>query len=56
MKNGYGVAAKVFKALADHKINVVMMDQGSSQLNIIIGVNNKHFEQAIQAIYDAFIF
>ena len=33
-----------------------MMDQGSSQLNIIIGVKNKYFEQAIQAIYDAFIF
>ena len=56
MKDGHGVAAKVFKALSDHKINVVMMDQGSSQLNIIIGVKNKHFEQAIQAIYDAFIF
>lgn len=56
MKDGHGVAAKVFKALSDHKINVVMMDQGSSQLNIIIGVKNKYFEQAIQAIYDAFIF
>ncbi len=55
MKNGHGVAAKVFKALADHKINIVMMDQGSSQLNIIIGVKNEHFERAIQAIYDAFI-
>ena len=56
MKDGHGVAAKVFKALSDHKINAVMMDQGSSQLNIIIGVKNKYFEQAIQAIYDAFIF
>ena len=56
MKDGHGVAAKVFKALSDHKINVVMMDQGSSQLNIIIGVKNKYFEQAIQAVYDAFIF
>ena len=56
MKDGHGVAAKVFKALSDYKINVVMMDQGSSQLNIIIGVKNKYFEQAIQAIYDAFIF
>ena len=56
MKDGHGVAAKVFKALSDYKINVVMMDQGSSQLNIIIGVKNKYFEQAIQAVYDAFIF
>ena len=56
MKDGHGVAAKVFKALSDYKINVVMMDQGSSQLNIIIGVKNQYFEQAIQAVYDAFIF
>ena len=55
MKDGRGVAAKVFTALANKKINVKMIDQGSSELNIIIGVNNEDFEDAIRAIYDIFV-
>ena len=36
-------------------INIKMIDQGSSELNIIIGVKEKYFEDAIKVIYDAFI-
>jgi aspartate kinase len=55
MKNAVGVSAKVIKALADARINIKMIDQGSSELNIIIGVRNRYFEDAIRAIYNAFI-
>ena len=55
MKDGRGVAAKVFTALANKKINVKMIDQGSSELNIIVGVKNIHFNEAIRAIYNTFI-
>lgn len=54
MKNSTGLACKVFKALADEKINIKMIDQGSSELNIIIGVKDKDFENAIKAIYNTF--
>ena len=50
-----GVAAKLFTALADKGINIRMIDQGSSEINIIVGVANKDFEEAIRAIYNAFI-
>ena len=49
-----GVSAKMFSALADKNINIRMIDQGSSEMNIIIGVANKDFESAIRTIYDAF--
>ena len=49
-----GTAARVFGAVADAGVNVRMIDQGSSELNIIIGVNDSDFEKAMQAIYDAF--
>ena len=55
MKDGRGVAAKVFSALAKKKINIKMIDQGSSELNIIVGVKNIHFKEAIRAIYDTFV-
>lgn len=55
MKDGRGTAAKVFTALANQHINIKMIDQGSSELNIIVGVKNIHFENAIKAIYDMFI-
>lgn len=55
MKASRGVAAKVFKALAQENINIKMIDQGSSELNIIIGVRNCYFEPAIRAIYKEFI-
>ena len=49
-----GVAAKLFAALAEKNINVRMIDQGSSEINIIVGVENKDFEEAVRAIYYAF--
>ena len=50
-----GVSAKLFTALAEKKVNIRMIDQGSSEMNIIVGVENKDFEKAIRAIYGAFV-
>ena len=55
MKSNRGVAGRIFSALAHANINIKMIDQGSSELNIIIGVKNEDFEPAIQAIYDIFV-
>ena len=55
MKDSRGTSARVFKALAKENINVKMIDQGSSELNIIVGVRNCYFKAAIKAIYDEFI-
>ena len=55
MKSTRGTAAILFKALADSRVNVKMVDQGSSELNIIIGVAEEDFEVAMRAIYDAFV-
>jgi len=55
MKSASGTASKLFTALANKGVNIRMIDQGSSELNIIIGVNNRDFDVAIKAIYDAFI-
>ncbi len=55
MKETRGTAGRIFSALAHAHINVRMIDQGSSELNIIIGVANKDFENAIRAIYDIFV-
>ncbi len=50
-----GVAARIFAALAHARINVKMIDQGSSELNVIVGVNEEDFEQATRCIYDMFV-
>jgi aspartate kinase len=50
-----GMAAKLFTALADARINIRMIDQGSSELNIIVGVEADDFENAVRAIYKAFV-
>ena len=55
MKATRGTAGRIFSALAHSRVNVKMIDQGSSELNIIIGVKNADFEEAIKAIYDIFI-
>ena len=55
MKSTRGTAGRIFSALAHADVNVKMIDQGSSELNIIIGVENKDFEVAIKAIYDIFV-
>ena len=55
MKSMRGTAGRIFSALAHAHVNVRMIDQGSSELNIIIGVENRDFETALQAIYDIFV-
>ena len=55
MRSTRGTAGRIFAALAHAHINVKMIDQGSSELNIIIGVRNSDFETAINAIYDIFV-
>ena len=55
MKSTRGTAARIFAALAHKNINIRMIDQGSSELNIIIGVRNEDFEDAITAIYNMFV-
>ena len=55
MKKNKGIAARVFAALAHAGINIKMIDQGSSEMNIIIGLDSKDFEAAVQAIYDVFV-
>ncbi len=55
MVRSVGCAAKLFTTLAEAHVNIRMIDQGSSELNIIVGVDNKDFENAITAIHDAFV-
>ena len=55
MKSQRGTAGRIFSALAHVNVNVKMIDQGSSELNIIIGVDNRDFETAVKAIYDIFV-
>jgi aspartate kinase len=50
-----GVSAALFSALYEAGVNIRMIDQGSSEMNIIVGVENKDFETAIRAIYKAFV-
>ncbi len=54
MTSRQGTAAKIFEALAEKHINIRMIDQGSSELNIIIGVDTFDYEKAINAIYAKF--
>ncbi|MCD8308275.1 MAG: aspartate kinase [Clostridia bacterium] len=54
MSSSVGTSARLFKAMADAKINVKMIDQGSSELNIIVGVKNEDCERCINAIYHEF--
>ena len=55
MKSQKGTSARIFSALAHAKVNVKMIDQGSSELNTIVGVSNEDFETAIRAIYTIFV-
>ena len=55
MRATRGTSGRIFSALAHANVNVKMIDQGSSELNIIIGVRNHDFELAIKAIYDIFV-
>lgn len=55
MKANRGTAGRIFAALAHARVNVKMIDQGSSELNIIVGVKENDFETTIKAIYDMFV-
>ena len=55
MKSTRGTAGRIFSALAHANVNVKMIDQGSSELNIIIGVANEDFDAAIKAVYTIFV-
>ena len=49
-----GISGRLFKALGEHGVNIRTIAQGADELSIIIGVENKHFETAIQVMYDGF--
>ena len=55
MVSSHGTAAKIFSAISKENVNIRTIDQGSSELNIIIGVRNEDFERAMRAIYKAFV-
>lgn len=55
MVSNPGTAARLFGALYEAQVNVKMIDQGSSELNIIVGVDVRDFDKAVKAIYEAFI-
>ena len=54
MRSTKGTAARTLDAVADAGINLVMIDQGSSELNIILGVKEADLQKTIAAIYDEF--
>lgn len=54
MANNIGTSARLFNALASAHVNVIMIDQGSSELNIIVGVDNEDYTKCIEAIYNEF--
>ena len=55
MVKAKGTAARVFAAISNAGINIRMIDQGSSELNIIIGVEEHDLEKALTAIYNEFL-
>ena len=54
MVNGIGTAYRVFKAAADSGVNIRMIDQGSSEMNIIIGIKEEDYETVVRGIYSEF--
>jgi len=55
MSNQTGIAGRLMSALAAANVNIRMIDQGASEINIIVGVMNDDFETALRAIYDQFV-
>ena len=55
MVRAFGTAARLFTAISSQGISIRTIDQGSSELNIIVGVDESDFERAVAAIYDAFV-
>ena len=56
MVKAKGTAARVFKAISGAGINIRMIDQGSSEISIIVGVEEADFEDAVRAIYQEFVY
>ena len=54
MSSSVGTSARLFNAIASADINIKMIDQGSSELNIVVGVNDSDYEKCIKAIYSEF--
>ena len=54
MSSSVGTSARLFNAIASADINIKMIDQGSSELNIVVGVKNEDYERCIKAIYNEF--
>lgn len=50
-----GVSAKICAALASEGINIRMLNQGTGEINVIVGVEAPDFEKAVRAIYNAFV-
>ena len=55
MVSAKGTAARVFSAIANADINIKMIDPGSSEISIIVGVEEWDFEKALRAIYEEFV-
>ena len=55
MVNGVGTAYRVFKAAAENGVNIRMIDQGSSEMNIILGIKEEDYQTALQGIYSEFV-
>lgn len=55
MAKTIGIAAKVFEALRDASVNIRLINQGASELNIIVGVVPEDYEKAVNALYGAFV-
>ena len=54
MAKSVGTSARLFEAIARAGVNVRMIDQGSSELNIIVGVDNANYERTLKAVYEEF--
>ena len=55
MVKSKGTAARIVSAVSSADVNIKMIDQGSSELNVIIGVDEKELEAALKAIYNEFV-
>ena len=54
MSRNVGIAARLFSAIARAGVNIRMIDQGSSELNIIVGVDSENYERTLRAVYEEF--
>ena len=55
MVKAKGTAARVFNAISNAGVNIRMIDQGSSEISIIVGIEERDFDKALTAIYGEFV-